>query len=71
MRQTRYEVEMVEHHKPIQQLVCDECGALEDVVALSRPEGWITLYQTLEHGSESKDFCSWPCLYSEIERRRK
>ena len=71
MRQTRYEVEMVEHHKTIQQLVCDECGALEDVIALGRPEGWITLYQTLEQGKESKDFCSWPCLYSEIERRMK
>ena len=71
MRQTRYEVEMVEHHKTIQQLVCDECGALEDIVALIRPEGWITLYQTLKQGKESKDFCSWHCLYSEIERRRK
>ena len=58
---------MEERHYTEQEMVCDVCGTVADVVPLGRPEGWYSVQFTREGKTIAQDMCSWPCFYGWVE----
>ena len=62
MKRTRYEPYTVEMTRTVEEISCDSCGTLTDMIPLHRPEGWITVFRQVDGKNVTRDFCGWDCF---------
>lgn len=66
-RQTAYRTRMEERHFTAQEMVCDVCGTVAEVIPLGRNEGWYSVQFAREGKTIAQDMCSFACFYGWVE----